>query len=268
MDWALNKGGWNALRFNAIDADEKSHLLLPVPNLLNAGTPLPGLYRKEEANPIRASKRSELACLASWKRLILKASKISSPSGWVLLMEDDLGASLAAPNDWAHTLLDLIDFCPNETLAIQLAPISTTVRKHLVELWRRSQGKCLSIAKEKVRSHGNGAVLINQKALQLLIDPFLWLSNKYKNNWHPLLHPWQIRPVADKWIYGALPPGSCQVSTYPHFCLEAKDSALHIEHVEAFHKPSRDITLAIWKSDHRNSLLKAQHIWDQIKTKN
>ena len=75
MDWAINEGGWNAQRFNAIDANEKNQLLLPIPNLLKTGTPLPGLYRKEEANSNRASSRAELACLASWKRLILNANK-------------------------------------------------------------------------------------------------------------------------------------------------------------------------------------------------
>ena len=85
------------------------------------------------------------------------------------------------------------------------------------------------------------------------------------SNWHPLVHPWRIRPVADKWIYGALPKGSCQVATYPHFCLEAEDSDLHSEHVELFHKPSREITLKIWKDDQRDILLNAQKAWDNVK---
>ena len=48
-------------------------------------------------------------------------------------MEDDLGACLAAPDDWAHSLNELIEFCPRQTLAIQLAPISSTVREGLAE---------------------------------------------------------------------------------------------------------------------------------------
>ena len=265
MDWALQQGGWEAQRLNAIDATDRRQRLLPLPNLFHAGAQLPGLYLSEEAQPKRLTTRAELACLASWKRALVQAKKMDSPSGWVLLMEDDLGASLAAPEAWAHSLVDLIEFCPEQTLAIQLAPISATVRQQLAVKWQKSQGRCLAVSKETVRSHGNGAVLLNQRALNLLIDPLLWLSNSWKNNWHPLMHPWRIRPVADKWIYGALPPGSCQVATYPHFCLEAEDSALHLEHVNAYHKPSRDITLCIWKRDNRQKLLECQQSWDKIK---
>ena len=264
MNWAIKQGGWKAHRFNAIDSNDMHQRLLALPNPFRAGTPLPGLYLRDEAEPKQPTKRSELACLASWKRLLITAKKIKAPRGWVLLMEDDLGASLAASHDWAHTLIDLIEFCPNQTLAIQLAPISAAVRQQLATEWQQSNGTCLAISKENVRSHGNGAVLLHQKALDLLIDPLLCLTYSFKKNWHPLLHPWKIRPVADKWLYGALPAGSCQVATYPHFCLEAEDSTLHLEHVAAFHKPSRDVTMRIWKRDQRESLLKAQYTWDQI----
>lgn len=264
MDWAIKQGGWKAHRFDAIDSNDMHQRLLALPNPFRAGTPLPGLYLLEEAKPKQPTKRSELACLASWKRLLITAKKIKAPRGWVLLMEDDLGASLAASHDWAHTLIDLIEFCPDQTLAIQLAPISAAVRQQLATEWQQSNGTCLAISKENVRSHGNGAVLLHQKALDLLIDPLLCLTYSFKKNWHPLLHPWKIRPVADKWLYGALPAGSCQVATYPHFCLEAEDSTLHLEHVAAFHKPSRDVTMRIWKRDQRESLLKAQYTWDQI----
>ena len=49
-------------------------------------------------------------------------------------MEDDVGACLATPDSWAHSLLDLIDFCPKGTVLIQLAPISADVRHSLANL--------------------------------------------------------------------------------------------------------------------------------------
>ena len=266
MEWALQKGKWTSHRFNAIDSEDINQHFLPIPNPFIAGTQQLSLYRSDEADPMRVTSRAELACLASWKQLILSAAQVKSQSGWVLLMEDDLGASLAAPQAWAHSLLELIEFCPSKTLAIQLAPISAALRKQLAEKWRQSQGKCLAVRKEGTRSHGNGAILLNKRGLDYLIDPLARLSNRYIKNWHPLLHPWKIRPVADKWIYGALPPGSCQVATYPHFCLDAEDSALHFEHVEAFHRPSRTITLSIWRKDQRQDLIKAQRDWDLINT--
>lgn len=268
MTWAIQQGGWSAHRFIAIDAADPRHQLLPLPNPLHPGTALPGLWRSCEAEPKRRTNRAELACLASWKRAVLLARTIHSPSGWLLLMEDDLGASLASPEAWAHTLMDLISSCPQQTLAIQLAPISATVRQMLATQWRDSGGRCLSLPKEEVRSHGNGAVLLNQKALAYLVDPFARLSNRWQNHWHPLIHPWRIRPVADKWLYGSLPKGSSRVATYPHFCLEAEDSNLHQEHVRAFHQPSREITLEIWKNDEREDLLYAQRTWDSITAPN
>ena len=264
MEWALKNGGWKSHRFIAIDAEDKNQHFLALPNLLKGGTRLPGLYRIDEAKKRRLTSRSELACLASWKHLLLSAEKVTTPSDWLLLMEDDLGASLAKPEAWAHSLLELIEYCPRQTLAIQLAPISATVRHQLAADWQKSQGKCLAVAKEGVRSHGNGAILIHKRALNLLIDPLLLISNFCKKNWHTMLHPWRIRPVADKWFYGTLPPGSCQVATYPHFCLDAEDSTLHDEHVEAFHKPSRNITMNIWRDHNRMRLIEAQQTWDSI----
>lgn len=264
MTWALQNGGWEACRCKAVDANDISQRLLAVPNPFAVGTPLPGLYLREEAEANRRTNRAELACLASWKRLLIKAKGIGTSSGWVLLMEDDVGASLATPEDWAHSLIDLIEFCPQNTLAIQLAPISSIVREKLVKHWHQSQGRCLAISKECVRAHGNGAVLLQKQAIDLLLDPFINFTNRWAKNWHPLMHPWHIRPVADKWMYGSLPPGTCQVATYPHFCLEAEDSTLHNDHVESFHKPSRETTLNIWKHNGRLKLIESQQIWDSI----
>lgn len=264
MEWALHNGGWTSTRFSAIDARDKRQFFLALPNLLKAGNQLPGVYRSEESQPNRKTSRAELACMASWKRLLCVAKSVRSPSGWLLLMEDDLGATLANPKAWVHSLLDLIEFCPSHTLAIQLAPISAIVRQHLVEEWKQSHGSCLAVSKEQVRSHGNGAILINQKSLTILQDPLINFSSMFSKNFHPMLYPWRLRPVADKWLYAALPTGSCQVATYPHFCLDAEDSDLHIDHVDNFHKPSRQVTINIWKRDHRLELLSAQKAWDNI----
>ena len=264
MEWAIQNGGWNAHRVKAVDTNDSNQNFLPIANFLKGGSSLPGIYRNDEAEPKRCTSRAELACLASWKRLIINAKKITSPSGWFLLMEDDLGASLAKPEAWAHSLTELIEFCPSRTLAVQLAPTNASLKQDLAAIWTQSRGRCLAISKENVRSHGNGAVLLHQRALDFLDDPLLSLCNTWKKNWHPLFHPWKIRPVADKWLYGALPPGSCQVATYPHFCLEAEDSGLHPEHVEAFHLPSRLMTMRIWNQDQRQDLVDAQKIWDSI----
>lgn len=264
MQWALKNGGWTAYRFNAVDADDCLHHFLPLPNFFNSGSSYPGLYRANEAQPFRSTSRAELACLASWKRLLLLANRITSGSGWFLLLEDDIGASLAVPEYWAHSLHDLISYCPSHTLAIQLAPISATVRDRLFNLWNLSQGSCLAVRKTLVRSHGNGAVLLHQRALNLLFDPFLYLTSIFTTHLHPLSYPWRIRPVADKWLYAALPPNSCYVATYPHFCLDAEDSALHSDHVDAYHRPSRETTINIWDLDHRFELINAQYFSDSL----
>lgn len=264
MLWAISQGGWQASRLSAVNAKNPKNRFLPLANPLHKGTDLPGLLRSQEAVAKRRTSRAELACLASWKRLLLLAEATATKSGWLLLMEDDVGASLASPQAWAHSLLDLISSCPSQTLAIQLAPINANVRRQLAERWKGSQGRCLSVAKEDIRSHGNGAVLIHQKALPLLLDPLLKLCTKHASQWHPLTHPWSIRPVADKWLYGALPARTCRVATYPHFCLEGEDSSLHQQHVNDYHRPSREITLEIWRNDHRQELLAAQETWDMI----
>ena len=265
MAWAIRQGGWQAQRLRAVDGQDPRQRLLPWPNPLLPGTTLPGLRRHQEPQPWRRTSRAELACLASWKRLLLQAAATPSPSGWLLLMEDDLGACLAAPEGWAHSLGDLIASCPPRTLVIQLAPISAHVRQELHQHWLSSGGRCLCWPKNEVRSHGNGAVLLHQRAIPQLVGPLERLCARWAAQWHPLSHPWPIRPVADKWLYGALPSGSCQVATYPHFCLEATDSSLHHQHVEAYHRPSRNITLELWQRDGRQRLLATQRQWDGIK---
>ena len=65
-----SRGG--KLQFSAIDAADRRQRLLAIPNLLRPGIPYPGLYRSEEADSMRIACRHELACLASWKHLLIK----------------------------------------------------------------------------------------------------------------------------------------------------------------------------------------------------
>ncbi len=266
MEWAIHQGGWRAERFEAIDAADPQEQLWPLANPLQRGQSLPGLHRWQEAAPCRPTARSELACLASWQRLMLRAEAICNATGspWILLMEDDLGSSLAVPQHWPLQWHQLTASAPPGTLAIQLAPISAHARQELHRHWQASGGRCLSRAKHQVRSHGNGAVLLHRQALARLIPGLARLAARWRPRWHPLVHPWAIRPVADKWLYGSLPPGSCQVLTYPLFCLEAAESSLHSDHVQAYHQPSRAATLELWQADGQQGLLGALARWDAI----
>ena len=147
-------------------------------------------------------------------------------------------------------------------LVIQLAPISSNARKQLYSFW--SNDKRLAIPKMDVKSHGNGAVLINYRAI-----PFLrrrlgrWIEQIWKNI-HLLSHPYATRPVADKWLYACIPANQCWVCTYPLFCLEAKTSNIHQKHVNSFHSPSKSTTLEIWQKDKSLSLVKSFLEWEKI----
>jgi hypothetical protein len=79
-----------------------------------------------------------------------------------------------------------------------------------------------------------------------------------------LRHPWAVRPVADKWIYSTVPAESVYVATFPLFCLDAADSDLHPDHVEAHHRPSRDVTLDVWRSENLDGMIRSQAEWDRI----
>jgi len=262
MHWAIRQGGWQAQRLEAIDAKDPTVQLLPLPNPARIGQALPGLRRWQEAHPWRRTSRPELACLASWQRALLRAEQL--PSEWILLMEDDLGAALAAVPSWPVNLEQLVNLAPPQTLAIQLAPISAEARRQLHHHWQASGGSQWLVPKASVRSHGNGAVLLHRRAFLHLIPGLARFCALHLPHWHPLLHPWGCRPVADKWLYACLPSGSCQVLTYPLFCLEASDSSLHHSHVQAYHQPSRQATLALWAADGHQALLEAQHHWDAI----
>jgi hypothetical protein len=264
MDWAIAAGGWQGERLAAVDARDRRQRLLPLPDPLRAGADLPGLRRWQEPDPWRRTSRAELACLASWQRLIGRARERlrRCDADWILLMEDDVGASLARPAAWPHDLAALAAAAGPGVLAIQLAPISARVRVALHGIWRASGGGRLTVPKREWRSHGNGAVLLHRRALpRLETAPARWAA-RHAPRWHPLLHPWRVRPVADKWLYACLPADACHVATFPLFCLEAEDSALHPEHVDAFHRPSRQATLAIWEEEGCTGLLDAQRIWE------
>jgi len=263
MNWAISEGGWRANRFEAIDGTDTRQLFLPIANPLMHGQALPGIMRFSEENPNRKTNRNELACFASWQRIIIEAEK--DPCDWILLMEDDVGASLAAPEAWPISLENLLHEAPQNCLAIQLAPISAKVRRYLYNEWIVSNRKNWLTSKHLVRSHGNGAILINKIALKKLIP---WLSRyaaKTFPNIHPLIHPWKIRPVADKWIYGSLPKNSCYVANYPFFCLDGENSSLHTDHVNKYHTPSKQVTMDIWIAEGNTQLIKALKGWVAIK---
>ena len=263
MNWAISQGGWRANRFEAIDALDKNQLFLPIANPLMHGQALPGIMRFSEENPNRKTNRNELACFASWQRIIIEAER--EPSEWILLMEDDVGASLAAPEAWPISLESLISDAPENCLAIQLAPINANARKHLYNEWILSNKKTWLTSKHLVRSHGNGAILISKNALKILIPCLSRYTAINFPNVHPLIHPFKIRPVADKWIYGSLPKNSCYVVNYPLFCLDAKNSSLHTDHINKYHQPSKQVTRDIWIAEGNMMLLKALEKWEAIK---
>ena len=159
--------------------------------------------------------------------------------------------------------LILFRFAP-AILLYSTSSYQVTVRLELFRQWYSSNGNCLVVPKASVRSHGNGAILLHQNAIKMLIDPLLSFVKRFSDDIIPMLHPWRIRPVADKCLYGSLPEGSCQVATFPHFCLDASDSSIHSHHIHNFHQPSRDITINIWRHASCYQLLDRLSDWDNI----
>ena len=265
MEWALKKGGWQSERWRAIDARDNQHHFLALPKPWQTASRMPGVQHSEESNPGRLTSRSELACLSSWQTLIEKLDYCSSPSGWFLLMEDDVGSSLACPEAWPASLDQLIDAAGSECLGIQLAAISSKARQSLHAKWKTANQKIIVVPKESIRSHGNGAILLNQRAIPYLKRRLgRWLQNMVPNL-YVLGHPHNVRPVADKWLYASLPSSTCWVATYPLFCLDASESSLHEEHVKDFHQPSLESTLTLWKEDDAKELINNFKYWRSIK---
>ncbi|MCB4411494.1 hypothetical protein [Synechococcus sp. MU1611] len=261
MRAALSAGNWKHCRWNAIDGSHPSHHFWARERPWQQAATLPGLQRDSEADPHRRTNRNELACLCSWQQLIESLSRQTSPSGWFLLMEDDVGSSLAEPMQWPVLLDDIVNQAGSQAMAIQLAPINGGVREMLYQRWKVSEGSEVVVPKEKVRSHGNGAVLLHENAVPLLSRRIGQWIEQWFPQLHLLGHPLNVRPVADKWLYASLPPGSCWVSTFPLFCLEAETSSLHQEHVTSFHQASRNMTLKLWREGGHRPLLDAYEAW-------
>lgn len=273
MEWALAEGKWANHRFDAIDANQPSHRFVALPGMHKTGSIFPGALRKGEPNPSQKTNRPELACLASWQYAVNKAFALMARYNCrhVLIMEDDVGSSLAVPGSWPFGLTELT--AAADRLAqkrgipwslLQLAPINANARNSLRKKWKKNDPESWLAPKEEIRSHGNGAVLVNKNAIDYLTVNLNPKISKLLPNFHFLPYPRKIRPVADKWIYASVPQGSVYVLTYPLFCLEARYSGLHHEHVENFHLPSREVTLQIWKADGYSRLLEAYEKWKQI----
>ena len=264
MMWALRTGSWRGERWDAIDAQSSNHIFIPYRKYLNIDNTLPGIQRINEEDPSRSTSRSELACLCSWVQLIESLKFKSSPTRWYLLMEDDVGSSLAAHEHWPFSLKDIIAQASQEVLAIQLAPINGRAKQYLYKEWKDSSGDKLITSKNRIKAHGNGAVLLHELAIPILSRNLGRLIEKITPNIHFIPHPYAVRPVADKWLYSLLPKNSCWVSTFPLFCLDAKNSYLHSEHVKTFHQASKNVTLEIWHKENRKNMINCQKEWSSI----
>ncbi len=264
MDATLAKQEWKSHRWEATDGQLFSEKFIPIPRPWQSSQGLPELTRKVENDPNRRTNRMELACLSSWQLLIESLAEQYSPSNWFLLMEDDVGSSLAVPDHWPYRLTDVINQAGESALAIQLSPINGYKRRELYEYWKEDKRRNLVLPKSKVRSHGNGALLLHRDATRLLARKIgRWIEYIFPS-FHILGHPRNVRPVADKWLYASLPKNSCWVSTFPIFCLEAQSSSLHKSHVKTFHNASKLMTLEIWKEGGHSQLIKAFHEWNEI----
>jgi hypothetical protein len=274
MLWALEAGGWQHERIEAVDALDPRERLLPIPQVLAPGNTLPGIQRASEADPQRRVLRPELACMASWLRALCRAEQLLRDSGQqqVLVLEDDSGASLACPEAWAFSLPELVQTLDAHSsssgepwAAVQLLATSRRAQERLLASWRSPTARSPVAPRQSVRTGGTGAVLLHRRALPMLVNRVQrWL---WQRRWplHLLVHPHGVRPVADKWLYGSLPAQAVWVGTYPLFCLDASDSAIHPEHLEAYQAPSRAFTLDTWAQDQRLALLEAQRQWDALR---
>lgn len=273
MLWALEEGGWRHERVDAVDALNRRQLMIPLLNPLHVGNTLPGIQRCSEADPARPTLRPELGCTASWLRALCRGEELLRASGQEVLfvLEDDVGAALACPEAWAFSLAELVqelEVASRQTgvpwAAVQVLATSARAQESLLDFWCHREGHRLVAPRQVVRTGGTCAVLLHRRALPLLVNGLQrWLWQRGLPL-HLLVHPHGIRPVADKWLYGSLPSKAVWVCTYPLFCLDAYDSAIHPEHVEAYHASGRNFTLRTWAKDGRVQLLEAQSRWDAI----
>lgn len=258
---ALAAGGWTHQRIAAIDARESGIRLRAKPDWSRRGTAFPGVRRFAEASPFRRTSRAELACLASWQRALARAadSMARLDARMVLLVEDDCGATLACPRAWPVSLDEIASAAGDAWTVVQLAPINPRVRRELFDRWRRDDGPVVS--KRLVRSHGNGAVLLHRRALDHLRPHLPTAPDRPPG---PLQHPWAVRPVADKWLYAMLPAETVFVAGVPFFTQDAADSDLHPDHLDRFHRGSREIVETIWGEAGWRELAAALAAWDAI----
>ena len=273
MAWALREGAWWHERIEAVDALDPQQCLVSLSNPFAPGNDLPGIQRASELDPSRRVLRGELACMASWLRALCRGEQLlrQEDLNHLLILEDDSGASLSCPDLWPFSLSQLIQNLDSRSDAlgvpwsvVQLLATSQKAQRFLLDRWNSSGGNELICQRRLVRSGGTGAVLLHRRAFPWLLNTlhrFLWYLD-----WplHLLVHPYGVRPVSDKWLYGSLPSASVWVTTYPLFCLDASDSAIHPEHVDLYQVPSRGFTLKIWFEDNHNALLAAQAYWDGI----
>lgn len=265
MLFALTEGGWeDTKRWIATDAKVKNNYFITYPRIWQKSSDFSDLLLQSEVNKDRITSRSELACFTSWQLLIEHLNRIPSDMEWFLLMEDDVGSSLAVADVWPVNLNALIDQAGSKALVIQLAPINGNVRKQLYEIWNKSNQQCLVVPKSDFRSHGNGAVLVNRNALPILKRHIGRYINHLFSNLFLLGHPQNIRPVADKWLYASLKPEQCFIATFPIFCLEAIDSSINQNHVNSYHYASRKQTLEIWRKGNYKHLINAYEMWSKI----
>lgn len=273
MLWALEEGGWWHERIEAVDALDPRQILCPLPNPGFRGNALPGIQRRDEADPLRGTSRPELACTASWLRALCRGHEILRGGGaeHLLVLEDDSGAALAVPDSWGFSLAELVQQldatsrrCGVPWEIVQLLATSRRAQSQLLEEWQQSKGHCRVVPRHGIRSGGTGAVLLHRRALPSLTS--LLQRFNWRCGWpvHLLFHPHGVRPVADKWLYGSVKAASVWVTTYPLFCLDASDSAIHPEHLELYQIPSRAFTLQIWREDGRRDLIEAQRCWDRL----
>ena len=243
---ALEFGGWEHERFDAIDGQDARHSFIPVPHLFRHGSLYPGVARSGEPRPFRRTTRPELACLASWQKVIKYAGRAVQhlKGDLFLFMEDDAGSSLAVPDAWPFTLEDVARQADRHArksgtpwTMVQLAPINArSYGLGCLKNGRKAGGETVWFPRPSVRSHGNAGILLHRRAFRA---PFT-RATFHMDHWqqeadlHVLAHPWAVRPVADKWIYSIVPRKSVYVLTYPLFCLEAKDSELHRSHVDSY----------------------------------
>lgn len=273
MHWALDAGQWEHERMPAIDGGCDNLWISSIPVPWRKGNRLPGIQRHQEITPARATSRAELACTASWLKALVRARSLMAAEGLeaIVIAEDDVGASFAVVDHWPFSTDELLDQLNRESKQqgtpwglVQLAPINCKSRRHLHQIWLNSKGRQLIWPRTSMASGGAGAVLVHRRAVNQFVGAAQRLINWLARPHQLLLRPAGVRAVADKWLYGSVPEASVYLLTFPLFCLDAKNSSIHEEHVLAYHEPSKALTLDLWQRHGHQILLQAQQHWDAL----